>query len=313
MKRISENLIRSTSFLLLSALFFFLPGQNFYLTNKLTFKSPLVQALPIPLIEPAPYPIQNTTVQAPILTAQSALVLDIPSSTILYAKNPNQPLLPASTTKIMTGIVALDHYDLDDILTVKTVENRGKTMGLKTGERMTLENLLYGLLVHSANDAAYTIAENYPGGVDNFVSAMNKKAEKMNMKNTHFLNPSGLEQENHYSSSIDLARLSVYALKNPTFVKIMETQKLSVMDVEQKEAHPLETVNKLLGRVWGVYGIKTGWTENAGECLVAVIERGGRKILTVVLGSQDRFGETERLIEWAFQNHQWLTLPIAQK
>lgn len=293
--------------LFLGLVFFFLPGQNFYQTAALTPQKPLVREIPFNLPPPAPYPVKTTSNPPPDLTAGSALIIDIDSAVILYEKNSTQRLAPASTTKIMTALVALDEYQLNDILTVKTVEKTGRVMGLKSGERIILENLLYGLLVHSANDAAVTIAENYPGGREKFISSMNKKAQQLNMNNTHFENEDGLEQDNHYSSSIDLARLASYALSSPSFTQFVETKRITVTDVEKKETHQLESVNKLLGEIPGLYGVKTGWTENAGECLVAAVERDGHKIITVVLKSQDRFGETVKLINWAFANYKWIT------
>lgn len=286
--------------------FFFLPGQNIYQTAILNEKRSLLQSLNVSLPLPAPYPIKKNGAPPPYLTANSALVLDLTSSVVLYEKNPTEHFSPASTTKIMTALVALDEYNLSDILTVKAVEINGRVMGLKSGERLTFENLLYGLLVHSANDAALTIAENYPGGREKFILAMNRKAKKMNMENTHFTNEAGFEEPNHYISSIDLARLSISALGNPFFLQIIETRKITVKDLNGKETHYLENVNELLGKIPGLYGIKTGWTEDAGECLIAATERGGHKIITVVLKSEGRFGETEKLINWAFTNHKWL-------
>ena len=298
---------KPAQFLLAGFILSFLPGQNFYQTTSFAFKKPLIQPLLFNLPPVAFYPVKITSVPPPSLSAGSALVLDPVSGVILYEKNPNERFSPASTTKIMTALVALEKFNPDEILTVKTVEKTGRIMGLKEGERLTFENLLYGLLVHSANDAAVTLAENYPGGRESFISAMNRVAKKLNMKNTHFVNETGFEQDKHYISSIDLARLATFALENPIFLKTVETKKITVWDVTKTEAHLLENVNKLLGEIPGLYGVKTGWTENAGECLVAATEREGRKIITVVLKSADRFGETEKLVNWAFLNHRWIT------
>lgn len=293
------------SFLLLGLFFFFLPGLNFYQTQILQWRRPDISEVPIPFPSPFAYPREITKISPPFLTAEAAIVMDIPSAVVLYAKNPEKSFSPASTTKIMTALIGLARYKLEDVLTVQTEVNEGRSMALKKGEKLTFESLLYGLLVHSANDAALTIAENFPGGKEQFIYSMNQKAHQLNMNSTHFENVTGFEQENHYISSIDLARLAVYALQNPTFVKIVGTREITVKDINQKEEHHLENVNQLLGRILGVYGVKTGWTENAGGCLVAAVERKGRKILTVVLKSQDRFGETARLIEWTYKNHRW--------
>lgn len=293
----------------LGLVLFFLPGQNFYQKENLILKKPLLRDVPVSLPIPAPYPVKITSAPPPDLTAGSILVLDLPSAVVLYEKDPDGHFAPASTTKIMTALVALDTYELSDILTVKTVETNGRVMGLKSGERLTFENLFYGLLVHSANDAAVALAENYPGGKDKFILAMNRMAQKLNMNNTHFENETGFEQEKHYISSTDLARLATYALDNPVFLKTVETRRITVMDIDQKEVHLLENVNALLGKIPGLYGVKTGWTENAGECLVAVVERNGHKVITVVLKSNDRFGETEKLIDWVFTNYRWIVPP----
>lgn len=293
----------------LGLVLFFLPGQNFYQTESLILRKPLVRNISVTFPSPAPYPVKITNAPPPDLTAGSVLVLDLSSAVVIYGKDPDGHFAPASTTKIITAMVALGTYELSDILTVKTVETNGRVMGLKSGERLTFENLLYGLLVHSANDAAVALAENYPGGKDKFILAMNRMAKKLNMNNTHFENTTGFEQENHYISSTDLARLATYALENPVFLKTVETKRITVMDVDQKEVHLLENVNALLGKIPGLYGVKTGWTENAGECLVAVVERNGHKVMTVVLKSSDRFGETEKLIDWVFTNYRWVVPP----
>lgn len=297
-------------FLLLGLIFLFLPGQNFYQTRPISWQKPKVQPLSLELPTPAPYPQKATNVSPPFLTAQSVVVIDIPSSVVIYAKNPNQTLSPASTTKIMTAIVALENYQLGDILTVKTAPQDGRLMGLQVGNQLTVEALLYGTLVHSGNDAAYALAENFPQGMENFIALMNEKAKELNMNNTHFNGVSGLEREKNYTSSIDLTRLSAYALAKPVFKKIVSTREITVIDATGQKKYFLENLNKLLGKVEGVSGVKTGWTENAGECLVALAERNGRQILTVVLKSEDRFLETEKLINWVFKNHQWITPAI---
>jgi len=231
--------------------------------------------------------------------------MDTESAVVLYEKNPDLSLLPASTTKIMTAVVVLENYSLDQILTVGDLEKNGQTIDLLPGERMTVGNLLYGLLVASGNDAAMVLAENFLGGKPAFVKAMNQKAIELNLKNSHFENPSGIDHPNHYSTAIDLARLTSYALKNPVFVQIVNTKKITIWDVSGKIPHYLFNINQLVGDDSGVVGVKTGWTEEAGECLVAHVRKDGRRITTVILGSQDRFGETKRLIEWVFTNFEW--------
>ena len=286
------------------AIFFFYPGQNVYQTISLE-KRPPVAAFNGVMPTMAPYPVNATKILPPDLTSQAILVVDIPSVVVLYQKNPQVKLAPASTTKLMTALVAMDYFKMDDILTVKTVITEGRVMGLAGGDKLTFENLLYGALVHSGNDAAFTIAENYPGGVDNFVKKMNAKAKDIYLLDTSFTNPVGFEDSHHFTTAKDLARLAAYALNNSNIAKIVGTPNITVADVNFTKFYRLENVNELLGKIPGVLGVKTGWTENAGECLVTAVTRNSREILLVVLGSKDRFGETETLINWVFANYNW--------
>ncbi len=257
---------------------------------------------------PALYPVDQKVSPPPSLSAHSVIALDVNSMVPLYEKEADQKLFPASTTKIMTALVALEHYPLDQVITVGKTKVDGNLIGLLPGERITVENLLYGALVGSGNDAAQAVAEGFPGGSSAFVEAMNKKAKDLQLLNSHFTNPVGLDEEGHYSTAQDLARLTVEAVKNPIFVRIVSTSAVVVSDVTGKTNHFLKNTNELIGRLEGVKGVKTGWTQNAGECLIALTERKGEKILTVVLGSEDRFGETQKLIEWIFTNFSWETV-----
>lgn len=293
-------------FFLLFLLLLFLPQDNFYEQIRRQTKKPLVESQGVSFSEPADYPVNQTEAPAPALTARAAMVIDLASKTILLSKNADTRLAPASTTKIMTAVVALENYRLDDVLTVPDLIGlEGRQMGLVAGEKMTVRSLFYGLLVHSANDAAYTLGANYSSGMGEFIYSMNQKALELNLKNTRFTDVSGLDQANHYTSVYDLVQLTAYALANPTFKEMVAVKTTTVQDINQQYEHQLEATNELLDQVLGVKGVKTGWTENAGECLVAYIERNGRELLTVILGSADRFGETERLINWVFNNFHW--------
>lgn len=299
-------------FILALFLFFFLPGENFYEKLRLETREPLVKGIEANLPELSPYPVNNIGKKAPFLTAKSAIVIDIPSKVVLLEKNPNLRLPPASTTKIMTALIVLENYKLDDVLTVPKIDDLvGQNMELEGGERITVENLLYGVLVQSANDAALTLASNYSGRIEQFVYSMNRKANHLSLFNTHFANISGLDQANHYSTIYDLAQLATYAMKNPIFAKMVATPRIIVSDVEKKHWHKLENTNELIGKVFGVRGVKTGWTEKAGECLVSYIERNERRIIIVLLGSQDRFGETEKLVDWVFKNYRWQEVTLS--
>lgn len=251
-------------------------------------------------------PILKSGANFPVLSAQGALAVDLKSGISLYEKNPDAVLLPASTTKIITALVALEAYPLDQVLTVPKGANvDGQKMGLYIGEEMKVEDLLYGLLVYSANDAAMTLAINYPAGYDAFVAAINEKAASLSMTNSHFENPVGLDGINQTTTAKDLLRASEVAMRNPEFAKIVGTKSVMLADVSGKNKYNLKNVNELLGSVPGVLGVKTGWTENARENLVTYIERDGHSVIIVVLGSQDRFGETKELIDWIFSNYDW--------
>jgi D-alanyl-D-alanine carboxypeptidase (penicillin-binding protein 5/6) len=254
---------------------------------------------------PAPYPVNKGVSEPPSLSAHSLMALDANSMVTLYEKEANLRLLPASTTKIMTALVVLEHYPLDQVLTVKEMKVDGNQIKLLPGERITVENLLYGTLVGSGNDAALVLAENFPGGTEAFVEAMNQKAKDLGLLDTHFTNPIGLDKAGHYSTAKDLAKLTVEAIKNSVFLRIVSTSAVAISDVTGEINHFLKNTNELIGKLEGVRGVKTGWTQNAGECLITLTERNGEKVVTVVLGSQDRFGETQKLIEWIFTNFSW--------
>lgn len=313
-------------FKLFSLIFFglsllFLPGQNHYLSLQSLPQPPRVRPLEADLPPVAALPLLNGDAGAPPwVSARSALVLDRDSAVALFEKNPRSRLLPASTVKIMTALVSLDHYPLDRILTVFSVNDDGQDVGLQAGERLTAESLLNALLVASGNDAAQVLAQNFPGGQTAFVAAMNQKAIGFNLVDTYFANPTGLDSsefgplwsDHSYTTTLDLARLTVEALRDPTFARIVQTPRLNIHDATGQIVHPLYNLNQLLGRVEGLKGVKTGWTEEAGECLVSFVERGSRGVVVVVLGSRDRFGESSRLIEWAFANYHWLDLAEPQ-
>lgn len=250
-------------------------------------------------------PILTGNEHFPVLSAQAALAVDLNSGVTLYEKNPDEALLPASTTKIITALVAMDAYPLDSILRVGNVKIVGQKMGLAFGEEIRAEDLIYGLLVYSANDAAEALALAYPGGREAFIDAMNEKARDLSLENTKFYNPSGIDGNGHVTTARDLIRVSEVAMRNPEFAKIVATQNITVTDVTGKKLHRLTNINELLGKVPGVLGVKTGWTENARENLVTYVERDGHKVMIAVLGSQDRFGETKELIDWMFSNYTW--------
>jgi len=253
----------------------------------------------------APLPVLAEGVNFPVISSQGALATDLDSGINLYEKNSDAPLLPASTTKIVTALVSLDAYPLDQVLKVGKFRVDGQKMGLRMGEEMRVEDLLYGLLVYSANDAAEVLAMNYPGGYDAFISAMNAKAKELSMSNSNFQNPVGLDGSTQVTTAKDLVRVSEVAMRIPEFAKIVSTKQITVKDATGKISYNLRNINELLGRVPGVLGVKTGWTPDSRENIVTYIERDGHKVMIAVLGSQDRFGETKELIDWIFANYNW--------
>lgn len=284
----------------------FLTALGFFLTHfsqniPLSFDSKKI------LPTPALYPENKTGVSAPVLTAKSVIIMDVNSEVVLFEKNSQVATFPASTTKIMSGLVALENFKLDEVLEVGQVTKvEGQKIKLLPGEKITFENLLFGLLVASANDAAVVLAENFPAKSAGFVWAMNQKAKDLGLEKTNFTNPIGYDEPGHYSTAADLAHLAVFSMKNPIFERIVSTEKITITDVGGKIFHPISNINTLVGKIPGVRGVKTGWTQQAGECLVTFIERDGKKIVLVVLGSNNRFKETEDLINWVFENFSWI-------
>ncbi|MEK7559331.1 MAG: serine hydrolase [Patescibacteria group bacterium] len=230
----------------------------------------------------------------PQISAHAALIMDKDSGTILYSRNQNFRFSPASTTKIMTSLIGLEYFKLSDILEVKAPIQEGTLLGLYQGQKMTFENLLYAMMLPSANDAASTIAQNYPGGFDNFIKKMNDKAQDLKLPNTHFEDPAGLEDRHDYTTAWELARLTSAALDNKIFAQVVSTPSRLITDTLGNEYFVLNR-NKLLG-VDGVNGVKTGTTEEAGDVLVTSKNTKGHTIIIIVLRSEDRFADTKALL-----------------
>lgn len=245
----------------------------------------------------------------PEISAKAAIIIDKNSSVVLYSKNPNLRFSPASTTKIMTALTALEYFDLSDILTVKTENTEGSVIGLFQGERMTFSDLLYAMLLPSANDAAFVIAQNYPGGEKAFIDKMNKNTKRFHLYNTHFEDPAGLLDYEDYTSPIDLARLASIALDNKTISQIVSTKRKIISDVDGTKTYDISNLNKLLG-IYGVNGVKTGFTDEAGGVLVTSKVENGRTLIIVVLRSEDRFGDTLRLIDFIAGNINYLPIRL---
>lgn len=252
---------------------------------------------------PTSTPARKVPAYFPVISAQGVYAYELGSGEVLYEKDADALLFPASTTKIVTALVAMDIYKLNQVIDTRTFSVAGSKMGLTWYENITVQDLLYGLLIHSANDAAEVLAANHPEGREAFIQAMNLKARDLGAFDTRFVNPSGLDEAGQTTTARDLARIASYAMENPEFAKVVATDSYTARDTSGKTVHYLKNKNELLGKVPGVLGVKTGWTEGARENLVTYVERGGKRVMIAVLGSQDRFGETEALIDWIFSTY----------
>lgn len=245
------------------------------------------------------------------LNARSAIILDRTSKNILYGKNEYRKVKMASTTKIMTAIVILENCDLSQTVQVskKAAGTGGSRLGLKANDKITVNDLLYGLLLCSGNDAAVCLAEVCSGSVKDFSDLMNSKAEELGLKNSHFETPHGLDSDEHYTTAYELALLTNYALENPTFKKMVGTKTYTVTI----NGYPknLSNTNELLGNLNGVYGVKTGFTNGANRCLVTACKRDNMDIICVVLGCDTkkfRTSDSIKLIEYAFKNYEYVNI-----
>lgn len=262
------------------------------------------------------------------LTAKAAILVEMETGQVLYEKNADTRWSPASTTKIMTALVALENGDLSTEMkasanAINSIPLDYGIAGIKVGEVLTLNDLLHFVLIISANEAANVIAENISptGTIDGFVDLMNKEAERLGLKNTHFTNAYGLDDENHYSSARDLATMAREAMKNPTFRDIVGKKVVPLPDTnyrtsEQWENWHIESTNKLLSSTSQYYdhvtGIKTGYTENAGRCLVfSAVDKEGLELVGVILGTDSYdtlFKESQALLEYGYRNYKVQTL-----
>lgn len=253
------------------------------------------------------------TMQPPTGGAQAALILDMDTGRPLVERNARTRFAPASITKIMTAVLTMERGSLTDKVTVQADDLvEGSTMGLQAGDVVTVEDLLWGLLLPSGNDAAETLARYLGGGsVQKFVGMMNEKAQALGLSGTHYANPHGLDDPDHYSTAYDLGVLSRYAMQKPLFAKIAVTKEYTV-----RAARPyvLRNTNQLLfleKDVPGVTGVKTGFTDRAGDSLVASAEREGRRVIVVVLGTTNRTAAAANLIDFAYRYYAWVPLTPA--
>ena len=230
-------------------------------------------------------------------SASSAILMEAGSGRVLYEHNADQPRLIASITKLMTALVALESgKDLEDVVTIQEedVRTEGSALYLKPGEKVTLETLLYGLLLHSGNDAALAIARFCGGSVEEFAGDMNRKARELGMDNSYFTNPNGLNQEGHYSSARDMALLARACLENETLARMVSTRTITL------EGRTFTNHNKLLWQYEGCVGLKTGYTEKAGRTLVSAATREGMTLIAVTLNDPDDWADHASLFDYGF-------------
>lgn len=237
----------------------------------------------------------------PRVPARAAILVEADSGAVLYAKRADRPMHPASTTKILTALLVLERGNLDDVVTVsaRAAITPGSSMGLRAGLRIRLEDLLYGILLASGNDAAVAAAEHLAGSVQAFADWMNQRAWELGALSSHFENPHGLTAAGHMTTARDLAILAARALQHRVFREIACTPAADVCTVDPGWIRILTNTNRLLGRQ-GVEGVKTGTTSAAGNCLVASAVRDGVRLIAVVLDASDRYEAAGRLLEWGF-------------
>jgi D-alanyl-D-alanine carboxypeptidase len=241
----------------------------------------------------------------PSIHAQAAALIDVTSGRILFSRLGDQALPIASLTKIMTAIVAIERGKLTDQVEVSrnAYGKEGSSIYLKLGEKMSLHHMLYGLMLRSGNDAATAIAEHVGGSLEGFVYMMNEKAQELGMTNSHFANPHGLDQEGHYASANDLAKLTAYSLKNPVFQEIVKTRVKRVPNPDEKWDTIWSNKNKMLSMFEGSDGVKTGYTKVAKRCLVSSATRKGQQLAVVTLNDSDDWADHARLLEFGFSQY----------
>ncbi len=236
------------------------------------------------------------------LSAKSAVVICAETGEIVYSKNMSECLSMASTTKIMTAILALEYGADDEYFTVTEdiIAVEGTSMGLKDGDSVSLKALVKGMLLASGNDAANAVANIVGGDIPSFVQMMNDKAKEIGMNSTSFETPSGLDGDNHYSTAFDMALLGAYAIQNPEFRSICSTESLVVYYGAPPYRRVLTNHNKLLKMYDGAFGIKTGFTKKSGRCLVSAVEKDGKTLVAVTLNAPDDWNDHIKLYDYAF-------------
>ena len=243
----------------------------------------------------------------PIINSRRYIIYDRNAKSVVYGKNENVKSAMASTTKIMTAIVVLENCDnLNKTITInkKAANTGGSRLGLKNNDKITIHDLLYGLLLKSGNDAAVALAIEVGSSLEEFANLMNKKVTDLGLSNTNFVTPHGLDNPMHYTTAYELAKITDYALNNKTFCKIVGTKEYTI--TINNYPKQIRNTNELLGTIQGVVGVKTGFTNNAGRCLITETKRNGKDIIVIVLGAdtaKHRAKDSIKLIEYAFSNY----------
>lgn len=246
--------------------------------------------------------LENKGIPFPEVSAEALFIRERGSGEIIYAKDENVQRDPASLTKIATALVAVENCNLSKEMIVNNVLKEGSLMGLENGERVIYEDLLYGMLVSSGNDAAEMLSRDCFESEEKAVEAINKEIELWGLKNTHYANVTGLPSESHYTSAADLNSLAEILLRNNKLAKIVNTKEVTLISVDKKRWYQLKSSNDLLFENPDVYGVKTGFTENAGQCLIIAYKKGENDFIITILGSQDRFADGKTILNWIHNN-----------
>jgi D-alanyl-D-alanine carboxypeptidase len=292
-KFIYKNILIFGIFLSFNLAIYLLGNQN--TSSKLSQSPAFFTSPPIPTVKNK-FP--------PILSTQNFIVIDSATNTILLGNKINDRIYPASTTKLATALTALNLYPLDEVITT-TPYTEGKVMELKQDQKVTVKTLATALLVYSANDAAYNLANHYQTGTTGFTKQMNNLISKYNLNSTNFTNFDGIHDVNHYSTVYDLSQLARLALTMPFIVDTVKQKEVNLTDLSGDIKYKLSSTNELLGVVPEVEGLKTGWTPEASGCFIGAININGHKLVTVVAQSSDRFADTKKLIDWSKENITW--------
>ncbi|MCR3921474.1 MAG: D-alanyl-D-alanine carboxypeptidase [Firmicutes bacterium] len=253
--------------------------------------------------------------EPPSVTARAAVVLDQATGRILFSKNAHEQLAMASTTKIMTAILAIESQKLQSVVNVSEYASlvEGSSVDLDAGEEKTLEELLYGLLLRSGNDAAYAIAEFLAGSVEEFAKLMTERAHELGAVHTKFMNPHGLDHEEHYTTAYDLGLIAVHAMSLPKFREVAATVEKRISWTGRPYDRILRNQNKLLTMYEGAEGIKTGWTTPAGRCFVGAASRDQWRLVTVVLNAPQMWEDSIALLDFGYAHYAWESIVEADK